>query len=194
MMTKTTQRSLMKALLCSALVLLQTTSAYAAGGGHGTIADTLWPWVNFTLYLFILGALLKKPFAQAWKTRREMIEQDVNSGAKELQAAEQLLRNAQSRLAALEAQGKQLGESINQDSRRESAQIIDEAQRRSEFLLQQANETIDAEKRQAEGLVRKEIARKVLERTTELLKQEITPDVDRDLRRGVLGGVRHLAQ
>jgi F0F1-type ATP synthase membrane subunit b/b' len=178
-------------------ILISATPAFAGGGGGGhvgSIADLLWPWVNFSLYLLILGALLKKPFAQAWKSRREGIEQAVTTGAKELQQAESVLLFARSRSENLETDCKQLSQSILQDAKREGAQLLEEAKRRTEFLASQAAATVTAEQLQAERLLRQEIAERVLNRAKELLKSELGPEVDRELRRGVLAGVRHLSQ
>lgn len=193
--------SVMKKILSSLVVLTVTAlPAFAAGGGEhgahagheGSLSDLFWPWVNFALYVVLLGAILKKPFSKAWQTRREGIEHSVNAGAQELQEAEQVLMFARSREHNVDADCKNISANILEDAKREGAQLIEEARRRSEFLARQANDAVSAEQRQAERALRREIAEKVLARANQLLKQELTPEVDRELRRGVLAGVRHL--
>ena len=181
------------------VVALSALPAYASSGGEhgghaGSIHDLLWPWVNFTLYVVLMAALLKKPFAKAWQDRREGIEQAVTAGAQEMQEAERVLMLARSRQQTVDADCKNLNASILEDAKREGAQLIEDAKRRAEFLARQANEAVNAEQRQAERSLRREVAEKVLARANELLKRELTPEIDRELRRGVLAGVRHLNQ
>lgn len=181
-------------LLSSPLVSASPVFAGGGGGHVGTISDLLWPWVNFSLYVVLMGALLRKPFAKAWQARREGIEQAVTAGAKEMQEAERVLMLARSREQMIEADCKNLNASILEDAKREGAQLLEDAKRRAEFLARQAAEAVNAEQRQAERSLRREVAEKVLARANELLKRELTPEIDRELRRGVLAGVRHLNQ
>ncbi|NDC37380.1 MAG: hypothetical protein EBZ48_04940, partial [Proteobacteria bacterium] len=142
-----------KAILLLAAVLVPAAPAFAGGGGahggpHGSIADLFWPWINFSLYLLVLWALLRKPFAKGWTARRQGIEQSVAVGAKELQEADRAVIFARSREQSVEADCKALRESISEDAKREGAQLIEEAKRRAEFVTRQAGETAQAEQRQ----------------------------------------------
>ena len=182
------------------LVLLNAATAFAEGAEHGGHAGSegpaslIWPFVNFFIFFGILFYLLKNPFLQAWETRRALIEDGVTRGARELNAAEEFLATAKSQLAAVDTSSRKLVDSIVQDTHAESVQLVDEAKRRAEFIARQAVDNLNAEQRHAEVSLRREIAQHAIEKATALLKSEITPDIDRELRKGVVSGVRQLAQ
>ena len=187
------------ALVLLFVTLLAGSEVFAAGGGHGDghVAgpETLvWPFVNFFIFFGGLFFLLRKPFMHGWQTRRSSIEEAVNRGAREMEAAQKKLDAAKAQLASVDLDARNLSASITGDTKSEAAQILDEAKRRAEFIATQTRENLSAEQRHAEVTLRREIAQRALDKAAGLLKSEITPEVDRDLRKGVVSGVSQLAQ
>ena len=181
------------------LSLLDSGAVFAAGGGHGEEQaagpwSLVWPFINFFIFFGGLFFVLKNPFLQAWSKRRTTIEEAVTRGARELAAAEKELAAAKTSLSSVDVDARNLTASISKDTGSEVAQIVDEAKRRAEFIGKQAGENLTAEQRHAEVTLRREVAQRAIEKATGLLKSEITPEVDRDLRKGVVSGVRQLAQ
>ena len=53
---------------------LLTTSAFAAGDGHGSPKDLIWPFINFTLLVSFIVYKMKKPLSESFTKNAIAIE------------------------------------------------------------------------------------------------------------------------
>ena len=183
-------------LLLSFAPLFSAATAFAeeAPEKAETIGDLAWYYLNFGLYVAILYFLLRKPIVQTWQTRRNAIEADVVRGKEDLKTASAALADAKKKIATLDAECQRENDSIRKSTEGEKALILEEAKRRAQAIARQTEESIVAEQRHAETSLRREIGQVVLEKATELLKRELTPEADKELRRSVASGIGKLAQ
>lgn len=163
-----------------------------AHGAHEV--NLVWPWVNFLIYCGILWYFLRVPIAEMWASRREFLANLKEKGALELKTAQSKLREAQDKIINAEKEAKELELSIIKDGEREGAQVVADAKSRAERILKQAEGSVSAERRSAEVLMRRELAEKVIQKTTEKIKRDLNADADRNNRKSVIGGVRQLVQ
>lgn len=160
-------------------LLLAPTLARAAGGeegggGHG------WEWFNLVLMLGVLVYFARKPVSSFLAERRSGIERD-------LQSAEQLLRDAETRLGEWRARAARLEEDVvdikrvaQEAAQEESARIVADARAVAERIRRDAVSVVERETQRARERLRQETAERAVSAAEKLLREKIQPtDSDR---------------
>jgi F0F1-type ATP synthase membrane subunit b/b' len=194
-----TQKVSLASLAVILLFVLPSVAMAAGGGGHGahhetSFADTYPLWKNFALYALIVLWGIKKLVSTGWPARRARILSEFEAGKAELERAQSRLEEAQKQVAHLGKEQESVQEGINQDAEREFRAAVDAAHERAARISTQATASIEAEKKALESSIRAELAAKVVESARGRLKDEISPEVDKNLRSAALGGLGELVQ
>ncbi len=186
--------ALVGALIANATASLAESSegAHASSAHHGPSLFLL--WINFAIYSGLFFALLKKPFLAQWKIRRERIRSAVERSAKLMEEAqivyEAALKDHSALESTLEVARKELIDSANG----EAQEMISMARERSDRLLRQASHLAEAERNRRLEVLRKEFARRVIDRAETLVRQGVTEESDRQLRSVALSNGQILAR
>ncbi len=173
--------------------LAAPSAALASAPGHEpALSDTFLFWPNFLLFCGILFFLLRDPFRRYWADRREEIQNAVNAGAQEMQAAELRLQEARDTFARLDHEIAELRKSIQEEAGKESEVLRSEAKERAQRIASQAQDSIAGEQKALEVSLRKELAQHVIEQAESLLKNQSNEGNDRERRQAALGGLSGL--
>jgi len=61
------------------ILILSSVNCFAAGKGHGTVSDLMWPAVNFIVLFGFLFHKMKSPINESYMTLSEDIKNKINS-------------------------------------------------------------------------------------------------------------------
>lgn len=161
----------------------EVTFAGGGGEGHkGSIADLMWPWINFSLYVILLFVLLKGVVSKGWLSRAERIEADATRGEKALETAATELAAAKERMARLPTEKASLVKGLNAEANAEAKKMISDAELRAQEIERQAAARIAAEQLAATQAIRRSVAERVIASTEERVRSGISLDADQRLR------------
>lgn len=179
--------------LCFLAALAPALAIASGGPGHQTsFADTYKFWPNFFVFLVLFYFIIKSPLLNFWSSRRESLEAAVSAGKRELELAQQSLEQARLKLEELDHEVKRIQESIAEDTGREAARIVAEAEDRAARVVEQAGHSVEAERKAAEFALRQELADYVVSKAEQRLKAEMTADADRKLRQATVDQMKSL--
>lgn len=163
----------MKALVKSSFIFIATTSAvFAAGGGHGepSIKDLLYPTINFVL--LVVGAvwLLKEPM-------RKMFDKNAEDVATKIESAEKQNKDAQARLATLQAQMANLNGDISKIKKDYESDVTlfekNSSEETQSFIARSKRDLVnklEGEKKQVTESINEELLDKVIAKTQETIR------------------------
>jgi F-type H+-transporting ATPase subunit b len=161
-------------------VLLAVPLVARASGGEEANESRLWEWVNLALLAGVLFYFARKPVANYLADRRSGIETDLKS-------ADQLLRDAEGRLAEWNARAARLETEIGDIKRiareaaeQEGARIVADAQAAAERIRSYAASAVEREGARARTRLREETAELAVAAAESILKDQVqTADGDR---------------
>jgi len=159
---------------------------------HPSFADLVPFWINFIIYAALLYFLLRKKVAQFLRTRSSEIEEQVNRGAREIEASQATLLVAEERLSGAAAEVAAIEARVQLDARNEATQIFTEAEEKAARIRSQAKELVQAEKSSTENGIKRELSELVLKKTTERIARELTSENDRGRRAAALSSINAL--
>lgn len=166
--------------LLSLLVALLVASPAAAASEEGGLKDFLLEAGNLLLLLAVLFYVGRKPVLNFLSERRERIQQSLTG-------SEQLLKNAEARLAEwterttrLDGEVEELQRTARERAEQERAQILEEARVSAERIRRDAASAVDREIERARVALREEAADLAIEMAGALLREQLT---DEDRRR-----------
>ncbi|MFZ5774103.1 MAG: F0F1 ATP synthase subunit B [Thermodesulfobacteriota bacterium] len=171
------------ALLSALTLLALATVAQASGdahGGGGIPAEKLWDLLyrvlNFAALVFILVYFLRKPLSSGLNSRREAIQDQLDSLESRKAEAEQLYREAEGRLAKLDAEVEAIIAEAVKQGEAEKAKIIADAERAAGDIKRQADMAVAHELAEAKTRLKAEVAEQAVLLAEELIKKNIQPD------------------
>ncbi len=145
------------------------------------VRNLLWWTVNFILLIVILVKFGRKPTADAFRARREAIENEY----KELEAkrveAEARYQEYEKKLATLEEEAKSIMETFIDQGKREKDRIIREAYETADRIKQQAEFYVQQELEKARESLRREVAELSVKLAEQIIREKITPEDQRRL-------------
>jgi F0F1-type ATP synthase membrane subunit b/b' len=173
---------------------LAPTASFAAGGahGHGSISDTIFPWINFILYSVGMFLILRKPLSAGWTARRTAILQAVEAGKRANDEAREKYSAAQDRARSVPTVVKELEERILQEGTVECKILQQESEHRINKIHQTATETLAGEEKAFELDLRRQFVDSVLQLAERGIRSEISESKDRDLRHASLRHIKAL--
>jgi F-type H+-transporting ATPase subunit b len=163
------------------LIALLAASPAAASSEEGWLKDFVFEAGNLLLLLGVLFYFGRKPVLNYLSERRERIQQSLTG-------SEQLLKNAEARLAEwtqrtarLDAEVEELQRTARERAEQERLQILEEARASAERIRRDAASAVDREVERAKVALREEAADLAIEMAGALLREQLTDDDRRRL-------------
>jgi len=170
-------------------ILLPAGSALASTGGaeHESILSQLaWPWVNFIIYLGVVGYIYNKKGAPALRDWRESLKGTLERSGLELQAAERELASIRLRFSNLEEEKRVMKQQLIEEGERISLSIADSVKIEAKKIeTDNSSQRVNAITRLQRELSL-ELVNKAVVRAEEILRGGVSADDDRRLRDEVL--------
>ena len=142
--------------------------------------------LSFLLLLFILRRFAWRPVLGVLDARRAKIEGDLAHAAAQKAEVERLTAELGTRLAAIDEESRAKIQQAVQEGRRVAMEMQDDARAQAQAILAKSRETIEIELAKAKVTLRDEMADMAILTLEKLLKQKMSPDVDRQLVTGIL--------
>jgi F-type H+-transporting ATPase subunit b len=155
---------------------LSLVTVFASEGGEHvafTWKDWLWPVINFAFLLFILVFFARKPFAEYFKNRTELIEKSLKEATEAKELAQKTLNEVRERLKNTDSEIGQIIESAKKAGEKEKEAIIADGERLKANILEQAKANIDFELQKAKEKIKSEAAMMALELAEKQIKEKL---------------------
>jgi F-type H+-transporting ATPase subunit b len=180
---KNGKKRLFSAGCFSAVSVLLSSFAMAAGGGadrSADLLDLLYRFINFGLLVVILVVVLKKvPVKEFFSARIEGIKKELEDLKSQREAAERKARDLESKLKAFEGERKEILAQYRADGLAEKERILKEARDRARQILDQAEVSIQYEMQTAKERLKQDVVALAAQRAEEIIAREMT-DKDQD--------------
>lgn len=147
-------------------------------GPHGPLApakvkDLLWRVMNFAALMVILIKFLKKPLADALKSRQQNIAAEFEDLESRRSDAEQQYKEYEGRLAGIDDELKGMVQKAIAQGQVEKERIIAEANRAAENIKRQAELAVQNEIAEAKRRLKSEIAEQAAVIAEEIIKKNL---------------------
>lgn len=165
------------------IVIGGISTLYASEGSHGPSEwqDLFYRILNFGLMVVILVLVLRKSAASKFlSNRREELEQRLLKLQREKEEAEKRYQELEAKLKEMEKSREEIIEEFKKEGEIEKARIIQKARERANYMLSQAEATIQRELQSAKERLMAEVMAMAAQRAEELLRKNIK-DKDQDL-------------
>lgn len=156
-----------------------STTLAASGGEQGSQSWLKTDWyrvLNFTVLVAGLVFLLRKPLAQALRSRIAGIKEQLEDLEAQKKAAEKKLIEYNQKLSDLEKEAENIVAEYIKQGNEAKARILKEAEAATEKLQAQARRSIEHEFEQAKQQLQAEILEKSLLKAEEIIKEKISAD------------------
>jgi F0F1-type ATP synthase membrane subunit b/b' len=140
-----------------------------------------WRFLNLAIFLGIMAYILKKPLSEAFKARREEIRADLIKAEEERQAAIVTLTEAETKLARLEADQREVMKNARVEAEAEKARLYEEAEADAERLRSQAANEIERKSQQVRSKLRRFSAEESIRLAEERIRQAMNNQKDAEL-------------
>ncbi|GAB4534303.1 MAG: ATP synthase subunit B [Thermodesulfovibrionia bacterium] len=145
------------------------------GGEHVTTwKDWFWPVVNFTILVIILFYFGRKPIKEYFKRRAELIERSLKEAQEAKEFAKKALDEVQERLRNTDRDIKEIIEGARQAGEREKEELIAEAERLRQKIIEQARANIGFELEKAKKEIKSEAALIAIELAERQIKERLS--------------------
>jgi len=148
----------------------------AGAGPPPTLADLLWPALNFVLFVALLVRVLREPIRQYFRARGERIREGLEAGARARAEAEALRAQLARDIADLPALREQLRADLLATAQQEREALLERARRAAEHIKSDAGLVAEQELAAALQAVRLEVIDEAVRQATTLLRQAVRPD------------------
>lgn len=157
--------NIIAATLCSAVLTstVALASGSAEGAHHGSIADTVGPWINFVVYVVLLTVLVRKPIKNGWAARRERIAEEVAAATSEMEAAGRELAAVEALTKNITQEQERARAEILKQGELEAASITAAAKEKSSRIKSQVQDLLEGESRSAQANFRAALVAKAVE-------------------------------
>ena len=167
------------------LLVLAPAVAFAAGGEHHAAPHGI-PWaklafstVNLAIFIAILRSFAWPGIRQTLISRRSEVVDLLEKAAKTKAESEQLRKESQERLANLDVELNEMRRQTLADIAAERERILEATRKVAEAIRRDAQRAAEQEVRNAEGLLRAEVAAQALAIAERLAKQRVGPNEQR---------------
>src|SRR5208337_5398402 len=129
-------------------ILATAASGFAAEGGgeHGGSAmEWVWRLVNFGILVFVLVKFAGKPMKDYFEQRKALIEKSIQEAREAKELAAKALAEVEERLKLKDKEIEGIKAASVSSGEREKARLIEEGERLSIKILEQAKSNIDYE-------------------------------------------------
>lgn len=167
----------------SALACLTVSTAWAAtgDGAHASsIADLLFPLINFLIFAYLVKRFGLPPLRQHLKQRREALVEAVATAHQAREDAAGHVRKYRELLNVLDGECARIRDGLRAEGERERARIAAEAEESAAKLKADADFLAEQEVKMARQQIRGEIASLAQEAAARVIRQHLAaPDQDR---------------
>lgn len=194
--------------LCTAQVGIaradEHAEAEAEAGGHGHggqvhLSDVFrstefWGSViNFTLLVWVLRRLGKKPLSDFLTNRRAEMEREISAAAEARAKAEAKYQEYSARMAQLDTELAKLRADLERGAQEDKARILAEAEETARRLRRETESLIDQHAKSLSANIRREIVNAAMARAEVLLRESVTEADQERLARGYVTTLNHEA-
>lgn len=168
------QAAIIVMAICPCAIGAEETSQQ--GIFSGSLADSLWAVIAFTILVIILGKLAWKPLLAGLKAREDRIREEIMTAENARKQAEKTLAEYNSRVEQLEQQGRQITEKAAKEAEKLGREIAEKARQESLELKQKAQSDIESAHAAAKERLWDETGDIVLAISSRVLGRTITDD------------------
>ena len=162
--------------LAVALLLAAGPAAAEGEGGHG--GSLFWQIANVVLLVAVLIYYARKPVLAYLAARRDTITKDLEAAAQLLADAERRLAEWSRKAASLDQEVAQIRDATRRAAEAERDRILADARASAERMRQAAAAVAERELRLAQEALRREAADLAVELAAQLLREQVN-DADR---------------
>lgn len=162
--------------------------ASAGGGGgeeHGggsAIMGVVWQVLNFAVLVAILVFLIKKADVRGMlRERTELIKKSIDEAREAKELAQKALAEVEERLKLKDKEIEEIISAARSSGERERAEAEEEGKRMSDKILEQARTNIEFELEQARAAIKAEAVELAMELAEKKLGERLTPEEQRKL-------------
>lgn len=156
------------------IALLITTSAYAAGDGHGGPMDLIAPAVNLSILLAFMVYKLKGPASNYFKSKSEEVSTMVERASVKAKEAEMMLKMQSEKMQGAESEIDTLKKESMSMVTKFEAEYKSEVQDRIKSMKEDAGQKIEAEKKELVDELNSTLLDQVIYKTKSTLKSDKT--------------------
>ena len=132
--------------------------------------------VNFTLLVFVIVRMGKKPVGAFLASRREGIERGISEAAEVKRAAEQAFNTYTERMKSLDAELAKLRKDVAEAAERDRARIVAEANDSVARLKAETDALVQRQAEQLEAQIRREIVAAAAQAAEKAARELTTPE------------------
>jgi F-type H+-transporting ATPase subunit b len=132
-----------------------------------------WKFLNLAIFIAVLVYLLKKPFSEAFKTKRDAIRAELIKAEGEKQAALKRLGDVEARLTSLESDVQAILTRANDEAAEEKNRLAEQTEAEVKRLRDQLNSEILRLTHQSKAELRKFSAEESIRLAEEKLRAQI---------------------
>lgn len=121
------------------MLLALSATAHAAGGGHGSPADLMWPAINFVALFGFLIFKLRKPISDMFDRQAKDVQETYEMAEKKDKEAQIKLETYQKKMSGFDRERQR----VIDDSHKEADQLAANIKRDTESTIQKLK--VDAE-------------------------------------------------
>lgn len=164
-----------------------TAPALASGGGGGAslitpdVGTMFWTFVTFLLLVFLLRRFAWKPLIGALDARENSIKETIDKAGQDRTEAEKLLKQHHELLNQARRERAEAVAAGQQDAEKLKAEILEEARRQREHVLQQTQAQVAAEMREARADLRRAAVELSISAAEKLLSKNLDDATARKL-------------
>ncbi len=165
-------------LLLAIYYSLFADTAFAAGGMEGgtSLMDWVWRILNFAILVIILFKFLNKPLKDYLRQRKELIEKSIKEAQEAKEIAMKALAEVEERLKVKDKEIEEIISSAKGSGEREKQRLIEDGEKLSVKILEQAKTNIDYELKKAKEAIQSEAADAAIQIAEEKIKTKLTKD------------------
>lgn len=169
-------------LVVGLLIMINAATVFAAEAGHGgDLKDWAFKTINFAILVFILVKFLGKPIKNYLSQRKELIERSIKESQEAKELAQRALQEVEEKLKLKDKDIQDIIDSAKKIGEQEKLQIMQEADKMKEKILEQAKTNIEFEVKMAKDALRLEAAELAIQLSEQKLKDKISPEVQEKL-------------
>ena len=132
-----------------------------------------WKLINFFAFVGLLVFLLKKPLAEFWNIRSQMIRNGIEEGQKKYKEAKAINEKLQARVRELEGEVSRLVKNLEEEGELERKRIIEESETLSARMQQEASRVAQQEIIRAKEILKKEAVELSIKLAEDLVKKNL---------------------
>lgn len=137
--------------------------------------------INFSIVLFVFWKWIVKPLGKTLTERQERIERGLKNATLMDEEKKKFEDWKQMEMKKIRTEADQILRMANDTANKTKQEIIFDAQKQSETILNQAEATIQSEKNQMLKEVKQEAANLVVMATEKILRSKLDPRKDHEL-------------